>query len=181
MRERPNIDVGVNLAMHGNGFVKTANVLENPDGAGGFVDFANKWYMQLARVIQAWDYLEYKGIPFGPAAWRAPTIAIVDGGFALDNTGAPIGKNPDFDMARIRQLDETVDENDPHRHIAGGTNPASCTGLNPCPYHGTEVFSTAAAVPYNHFGAAGTSAEVAKPYSSAPSRHAMTTSRPVFS
>lgn len=162
IRERPQIEVGVNLAMHGNDFVKTKNVLENPNGSGGFIDFAAKAYMQLARVIQAWDYLEYKGIPFGSKPWRAPTIAIVDGGFAMDANGTPIGNNPDFPMLRVRQLDETVDAADGHRHNAGGTNPASCTGGVGCPYHGTGTFSTAAALPFNRFGAAGTGAAIPK-------------------
>jgi len=163
VRERPDLDVGVNIAMHGNDFVKTANVLENPDGSGGFVDFAKKPYMQLARVIQAWDYLEYKGIPFGPVPWHAPTIAIVDGGFELDGNGVPIGNNPDFDMARVRQLEETVDASGgARRRYAGGTNPGSCTGNTPCPWHGTGTFSTAAAVPYNRFGAAGTASNIPK-------------------
>jgi hypothetical protein len=152
-RERPGIDVGVNLAMHGNDFQITTSVPEN-------IDFATVPYMK--GVIQAWDYLEYKGIPFGPNPWHPPTIAIVDGGFALDGSGTPIGNNPDFDIARITELDETVDGASSHRHNAGGTNPASCTDGFACPYHGNGVFSIAAAIPFNHFGVAGTSGLVAQ-------------------
>jgi hypothetical protein len=160
VRERSTIDVGVNLALHGNDFWKTKNVFEHPDGAGGFIDFATKPYMQLANVVQAWDYLEYKGIPFGPVPWQPPVIAIVDGGFAIDASGIPIGHNPDLDMARVRQLDES--DVTTRGHNAGGANPDSCTGGEPCPWHGTQVFSVAAAVPFNRFGAAGTSGIIAK-------------------
>ena len=59
------------------------------------------------------------------------------------------------------QLNETVDYADSKRHLAGGANPSDCG--SPCPWHGTGVFSTAAAVPRNQFGAAGSGAEVVKP------------------
>jgi hypothetical protein len=160
VRERSTIEIGVNLVLRTNDFWKTKNVFEHPDGVGGFIDFASMPYMQLANVVQAWDYLEYKGIPFGPVPWQPPVIAIIDGGFAIDGSGVPIGQNPDFDMSRIRQLDET--DHTTRGHNAGGKNPWFCTLGDPCPWHGTKVFSVAAAVPFNRFGAAGTSGLVAK-------------------
>jgi hypothetical protein len=106
-------------------------------------------------VVRAWDYMEYKGIPFG-STWQVPYIAFIDGGFALDtHTGAPLDGNIDFHGgATPIQISETIDGGQGTN--AGGTSPSPCSGGDSCPWHGTEVFSVAAAQPFNSFGSAGT-------------------------
>jgi subtilisin family serine protease len=88
-------------------------------------------------------------------------LAIIDGGFALDTTtGAPLNGNPDFEGGET-----PVQLSEPNRgHNAGGTNPGRCSQSDPCPWHGTGVFSVAAAQPRNQFGSAGTGSDIVKPY-----------------
>jgi hypothetical protein len=115
-------------------------------------------------VVRAWDYMEYKGIPFG-ATWTVPHIAIVDGGFALDKqTGAPLDGNLDFHEGAT-PVQFSVHQGDDSTK-AGGENPSSCgaADADPCPWHGTEVFSVAAATPFNNFGSAGTGGLVPEVY-----------------
>jgi serine protease len=144
--------------------------LEQPDGKGGFIDFAQKGSMTDVLdlptgklgigVVRAWDYLRYHGIPFGPKPWTRPLIAIVDDGFALDeSTGAPLNGNLDYEMgATPLQLSETYSGTS---HRAGG--PADYDVGDPHRWHGNTVFGVAAGFPYNRFGVAGTGAEVVKP------------------
>jgi hypothetical protein len=111
-------------------------------------------------VVSAWDYLEYKGIHNGP--FHRPIVAIVDSGFNIDST--TLTGDLDFDEgAPLVQLNEDTTPNSP-RFYAGGPNKTGCQTLGDCPWHGTDVFSVAAAVPYNHFGSAGTASQFVKPY-----------------
>jgi serine protease len=157
-------ELGLDPALHLQEVWNTVEVMEGQLPDGSTLNYANEPYattvLKLGQptgqlgigVVRAWDYLEYKGIPFGPT-WRVPTIAFIDGGFALDTTtGAPLNGNSDFRMGRTPvQLSESANGSGLN---AGGTNPSSCSG-GPCPWHGTGVFSTAAAYPGNNFGAAG--------------------------
>ena len=155
--------VGLDPSLHPGEVWNTTQVLEGNEPNGQQLNYANEPYatatLNLANsqlgigVVRAWDYLEYKGIPFGPT-WTVPTLVIIDGGFAVDtHTGAPLDGNMDFHMNRTPvQWSETTGGN---RSNAGGSNPSSCSGGSGCPWHGTEVYSTAAASPGNNFGSAG--------------------------
>jgi serine protease len=156
--------VGLDPSFHPGEVWNTTQVLEGNDPDTGVqLNYANEPYatatLNLANsqlgigVVRAWDYLEYKGIPFG-STWTVPTLVIIDGGFAVDtHTGAPLNGNPDFhENTTPVQWSETTGGN---RTNAGGSNPSSCSGGSGCPWHGTETYSVAAAYPGNNFGSAG--------------------------
>ena len=162
---RQGLTVGVNLLLHGSDFIIESVVNEHPDGAGGFINYATFGFMTDALdlpngnmgigVVKAWDYLRYKGIPFGKT-YTIPKVAIVDGGFALDANGSPSPSNPDY-PAKFEQIN-TADKN---TSSAGGKNPNSCSGGGAaCDWHGNRAFSVTAARPRNQFGVAGTAAEI---------------------
>jgi hypothetical protein len=154
--------VGLDPSFHPGEVWNTTQVLEGNEPNGTQLNYANQPYatatLNLANnqlgigVVRAWDYLEYKGIPFG-STWTVPTLVIIGGGFAVDtHTGAPLNGNLDFHENRTPvQWSETTGGN---RNNAGGENPSSCTD-GPCPWHGTENYSVAAAYPGNNFGSAG--------------------------
>ena len=170
---REGIAAAVNLKMFGTAggrFQIESGIPEDPDGSGGFINWANLPAWQDPPnglgigVIKAWDYLRYKAIPScwlqDPKKcprWTQPLIAIVDGGFALDETTGDSPKNnPDWPPGRPFQMN-IIDQTS---KSAGGKNPNLCSGGASCDWHGTDVFSIAAARPRNQFGAAGTSAEI---------------------
>jgi serine protease len=164
------LQVGPNFLMYGNDFIVEKQILEHPDGMGGYVDFAPFSWMTDVRdlannrlgigVVKAWDYLLYKGIPFGPKPWTQPIVAIVDGGFDLNlTTGAPLSGSLDYEMGKTPLQFNLVEKT----NSAGGQNANTCTGGSPCPWHGQGVFGVAAAYPRNHFGAAGTGGDVVRP------------------
>jgi serine protease len=161
--------VGLDPSLHPGEVWNTTQVMEGADpdsNTGGQLNYANEWYatatLNLSNkqlgigLVRAWDYLEYKGIPFG-STWTVPTLVIIDGGFAVDtHTGAPLNGNLDFHMNTTPvQWSETTGGN---RNNAGGSNPSSCD--DSCPWHGTEVYSAAAASPFNNFGSAGSGGEI---------------------
>jgi Subtilase family len=163
--------VGLDPSLHPGEVWNTTQVMEgtDPDSTtGGQLNYANEWYatatLNLSNkqlgigLVRAWDYLEYKGIPFG-STWTVPTLVIIDGGFAVDtHTGAPLNGNLDFHMNTTPvQWSETTGGN---RNNAGGSNPSSCSNNDSCPWHGTEVYSAAAASPFNNFGSAGSGGEI---------------------
>lgn len=138
---------------------------EHPDGLGGFIDWETQRWMTEDNdanvtgdqglsigIAHAWEYLEYIGIP---AFQGRGSVAIIDGGFALDeNTGFPTGGNLDFTRTNaIRPFQIDVIDDD---LTAGGANPMTCTGGTACPWHGTNAFAVAAAVNSNQYGGAGT-------------------------
>jgi hypothetical protein len=84
---------------------------------------------------------------------RRTRVAIIDGGFWLNSTGASL--SPDL-PGTPWQYDFT--DND---YVADGTNPARCTGGSPCPWHGTGAAHVAVARLNNRYGAAGTGGQVA--------------------
>lgn len=158
-----------NLLMYGDG------IPEHPDGKGGNVDAATFWWLTedddpatpgdqglSVGVVHAWEYLRYMGLPpTAGGSWRPIKIAIVDGGFDLDEqTGFPLNGNTDY-FFRSRppfQID-LID----YDGTAGGPNPMKCSGGSNCPWHGQEAFGVAAAYPGNGFGSAGTGGELVRP------------------
>ena len=95
--------------------------------------------------------LMFQLIAASPPARRA-RVAIIDGGFWLDRTGASL--SPDL-PGTPWQYDFT--DND---YVADGTSPFSC-GDSPCPWHGTGAAHVAVARLNNRYGAAGTGGQVA--------------------
>lgn len=166
-----HVQVGFNFVMHGHDYIVEKTISEHPDGAGGFVNAASFGYMtdelDLSKgrlgigVVKAWDYLAYKGIPVGKT-WTRPIVAILDGGFDLSQmTGQPRDGNLDYEMNK-KPLQYNMADN--ILVSVGGSNPNICSGNVGCPWHGTEVFSTAAAYPRNGFGAAGTGGDIVRPF-----------------
>lgn len=152
----------------------TGDTEEHPDGKGGYLDAATWWWMSededpalpgdqglSVGVVHAWDYLRYMGLPPSAGSWRPAKIAIIDGGFDLDEqTGYPLNGNTDYFYYTNPppQIDVIG-----HDYRAGGTNQMKCSGGSACPWHGQEVFGVAAAVPGNRYGSAGTGGEVVRP------------------
>ncbi len=132
--------VGVNWVMYAED-LRERSTTEAPAGPGGFSSDAYDWnYMdrgstQDVGVTEAWTALT-KTNRLG----NTSTIAILDGGFA-----------PDTDFPTI------VDSVGPFNV----TNPLSCSGGSPCPWHGTNVLGAAMGIADNGFGAAGPGGPVA--------------------
>jgi hypothetical protein len=159
-----HLGIGLNLVLHPTG------VYEHPDGLGGHLDASTWWWMTedddpnrpgdqglSIGVIRAWDYLKYHGLPPTNGIFRPARIAIVDGGFALDeSSGLPLDGNRDYGIG-IMQAD-IVDQDG----TAGGANLLQCGGT-PCAWHGQSVFGVAAAKPQNLYGGAGTGGQVVWP------------------
>ncbi len=101
-----------------------------------------------ANVVRAWQFVAARGIP------RRPRIAIIDGGFWLDNSGNSL--TADFPTTPLQYDFADGDYN------AGGPNPWSCGGTA-CPWHGTGAASVALSAINNSTGAAGTGGQVADP------------------
>ncbi len=75
-------------------------------------------------------------------------LALIDGGFR---------NGPDV-PALVDAWDYEDDDADPF-----GTNPASCSGTAPCPWHGDEMWGVAGAIVNNGQNIAGTGGQVARP------------------
>ena len=110
---------------------------------------------QDTGVAEAWTLLDRQGYfqkatvngrvtTTGVPASERIGVAILDGGFA---------PSPGFDADVHPDLVQ----------FSPGRNPGFCTGGNSCPWHGTNVTSTAMSTPDNDFGAAGPGGFVAKP------------------
>lgn len=139
---------------------------EHPAG-GGFLN-AFSWPSSGLRfdatmagsksgVLEAWQFLRAHGIE------RRVNVAIIDDGFWLDNQGFPgsvlaSGISDLHEGPPPAQYDFDGDDN-----LAGGPNPAKCTGGNPCPWHGNDSASVATAMADNQYGAAGTGGWVSNP------------------
>jgi len=137
---------------------------EHPQGTG----FLNAFAVAQLRfddtiagnnssVLQAWQFVSAHGIE------RRVNVAIIDGGFWLDNQGLPgsvlsSGVSDFHGSIAPDQYDFNGDD-----YLAGGPNPASCTGGTPCPWHGNNSASVAAAFPNNQYGSAGTGGWVSNP------------------
>ncbi|MDH4282443.1 MAG: S8/S53 family peptidase, partial [Myxococcales bacterium] len=130
---------------------------EHPQGSG-FLDAFTTTQLRFAAadagnnssVVEAWQFVSAHDIE------RRVNVAIIDGGFWLDNQGFPGSAFPsgvsDFHGA-IPNDQYDFDGDD---YLAGGPNPASCTGGTPCPWHGNNSASVAGAFPDNQYGSAGT-------------------------
>ncbi len=130
-------------------------------------DADDMWYLSAAAyptglpnppiaVTRAWRYVKYQGYP-PPRQFKPVMLAIIDGGFYLDETtGAPLGGNLDY-MGTPLQIDEIGRD-----YTAGGyaaLNPA-CDGpgsWNPACWHGQLSFAASSALAGNGYGGAGTS------------------------
>ncbi len=139
------------------GYGSQCYVCEHPDGAGGHLDAASWWWINMGYVRQAWEYVKYMGFPPVNTPFYPITVAIIDGGFDLDQTnGAPLNGNIDYrdylgrDPLEINEVDSYWS--------AGGPNPNQCTGGKKCDWHGQMVFGAALAQASNNFGSAGTGA-----------------------
>lgn len=147
---------------------------EHPVSSGRNLNAENWWWMteddDLSRpdvqglsigVINAWNYLKYQGLPPTSGTWRPSILAIIDGGFDLDeNNGVPKLNNTDYFFLGNKPLQADYLDFD---GIAGGSNPNTCSGGGMCPWHGQGSFGVSRARPRNLFGSAGTGGEVVRP------------------
>jgi hypothetical protein len=168
-REHEHQQVGPNFLVYPQDVSFETEILEHPDGKGGHINAANfGWmtgYLDLPKnslgigVINAWDYLLYKGIPFGKP-WVVPIVAIIDTGFDLDRTtGLPRNGNIDYQGWMKRPLQINIVD----RKISNTAGSPVPDDPSPEAYHGQEVFGVAAAFPRNGFGSAGTGGDVVIP------------------
>lgn len=97
--------------------------------------------------------------------------AIIDGGFAQPsdypaNWGLSVPASLDYGQSfnsASRCSFDALAAADCGPGAAGGQNPLSCSGGNPCPWHGFQMFSTAGAEFNNGFGTTGVGAQVVDP------------------
>ena len=117
-------------------------------------------------VVNAWDYLEYMCAlpchePGETVDWNPVYAAIIDGGFALDETtGVPLNDNTDYFYFGDKPLQVDMVDRD---GTAGGRNRTSCGLGCSSPWHGQGSFGVLAARPSNNFGSAGTGGPVTIP------------------
>jgi hypothetical protein len=157
---------GAKLAL--NFVSESNNVLsgtkEQPDLAG--VSDAFQWKeFKSSSTTKAWQFITNHGIT------RRVRVAIIDGGFWLNNSGAPCAIATDANCGPGATATGSSDL--PPAPIqfnvvgsggqfAGGQNPNNC-GNTPCPWHGNAVASVATGTLNNGTGAAGTGGQVADP------------------
>ncbi len=109
-----------------------------------------------SSIYKAWQFLTAARRDVG----QAVGIAILDGGFWLDDTGRCMNTTVGIDLPSLPiQYDFVGDD-----YFAGGVNPSACTGGNPCPWHGNGSASVAAARVNNQAAIAGSGGQVAQPY-----------------
>ena len=113
---------------------------------------AQKGNASGATVIGAWQYLKF--VPHAPKR-----VAIIDGGFWLDEQGHP------YDVGAGTDLPYTIEQYDFHdlKPTAGGESPATCSGGSKCPWHGNGSAGVAVGAVDNGKGAVGTGGSVATP------------------
>lgn len=163
LREQ-DLSIGPNLVVRGHA------IPEHPNDTGGNLDASTFWWLmnednpampdgRSTGVIQAWDYLRYHQLPPANGTYRPARIAIIDNGFALEQTGdgLPLEGNLDFGFGMMQS--DVVDQDG----FAGSINLVDCEGGHVCHFHGQSAFGVAAAEPGNGFGAAGTGGRVVWP------------------
>lgn len=139
--------------------------LESPDGTDD-ADWSQNVFdwpafgrdtTQNIDVVTAWQMLERtvdadsgSDITLTPGSIK---IGILDGGFSPDDDFIPNGFLLPFWTA-VNPLGFDPIETE---------NLSTCTGGNPCPWHGTKVASAALAVPDNEYGSAGPAGPIADP------------------
>ncbi|MCK6549312.1 S8 family serine peptidase [Myxococcota bacterium] len=117
---------------------------EAPTGPAGYTPDAYAWphmgrdTIQSFGVTDAWDLLSW-----AERRGNHTTIAVLDGGFAA------LADLP----SDLEELGDTL----------GHENDGTCTGGRGCPWHGTNVTSTAMAVPDDGLGVAGSSGGLGRP------------------
>ena len=127
---------------------------ERPSGAGFTDAFATSAFANTgsrANVLGAWQWIAAKR----PAA--RVRVAIIDGGFWVGPTGAPLtapGDGSDLPANPI-QYDFNAG-----RATVGASNPGNCTGGNPCPWHGNDSAGVAVGLLNNSAGQAGAGGQV---------------------
>ncbi|RIH86974.1 Subtilisin DY [Calidithermus terrae] len=144
------LSVGVNWVSQGGLFTDRATA-EAPagDSIGGTAYTVNAFNWPHLRagsaqdigVTEAWRALEMAG-----KLSNKVKIGVLDMGFQPDE---------DFPAGWL------AISNVPLVHPVGTENLLSCSGGNPCPWHGTAVAQAAAGVPDNGYGAAGPAGPVA--------------------
>lgn len=107
-----------------------------------------------AAVTKAWQFIGARGVP------RRVRLAIIDGGFWLTPTGAPMK-----DANGRSDLPDVIAQYDfEHgRAVADGPNSARGTKDAPAPWHGNDSASVALGALDNQWGAGGTGGQVADP------------------
>ena len=133
---------------------------ERPAGAG-FQDAYNTGQFprfqsagSRATVTAAWTWVAAHGIA------RRVRVAVVDGGFWLNQNGQPLtgpSDGSDFPANPI-QYDFVGDD-----YVATGMNPAACSGGATCPWHGNRSAGVAVGAANNSAAAAGTGGFVGDP------------------
>jgi hypothetical protein len=108
-----------------------------------------------STVAEAWQFLAGRGPQQGVR------VAIIDSGFWLDADGHPFD-NPMGPRTDLPFSPMQYDFND-EDYTAGGMNLNTCTGGNPCPWHGNASASVATGFLDNQGAVAGTGGQVADP------------------
>lgn len=99
------------------------------------------------NVALAWQFVLAHGIQ------QPVQVAIIDGGYWLTTLGQATGADSDFVPAAATPPQFDFVQND---RIADGRNPMSCSGGNPCFWHGTGSAGVATGIMNNNRGYAGT-------------------------
>jgi hypothetical protein len=126
----------------------------NAPGPGFWNAFTEPRYGSQSNVTVAWQFVAAHG--YHRRVW----VAIIDGGFYLDNNGVPIGNDSDFLGTPLSERPVQFDFTDQDA-FAGGPGPGTCGPANQCFWHGTGATGVAAGVLDNRSGAGGTGGIVA--------------------
>lgn len=132
----------------------------NPMGnraVNGFID-PYLYNSNRSTIYKAWQFMAAAGFDQG----QSVNLAILDGGFWLDGEGHPQQGSTDIgtDLPGTPvQYDFVGDD-----YVADGPNALSCTGGNPCPWHGNGSASVAAGFVDNMAADAGSGGQVARPF-----------------
>ncbi len=151
--------------LHGvnpNILLELTALLEHPmNSMGEPIDFSTMHWMTddgglSIGVARAFDYLRDAGdLPPASGVWRPARVAVLDGGFDLDEETGLGNKDYNNDPFSVPLQVDAVDFDG----RAGGR--VSDDDL--FAWHGQQVFSTCCAYPRNLFGAAGTGGDLVRP------------------
>jgi hypothetical protein len=136
--------VGLNWLAEGS-TIRTRTTTEAPTATfPGYTPDAYLWAhlangtVQDTGIGEAWNLVARANRL--PAAGTGPRLGVLDRGFAPFDADTPAGSV----------------------QLSSGPNPGLCPGGTPCPFHGTNVTSTALALVDNRFGSAGAGGPVAR-------------------
>jgi hypothetical protein len=129
----------------------------DPSNAFSWGGFQARPALDGANTSRAWQLIAAFGPPIQKRA-----IAIIDGGFWLSSDGTPkiMAEEAGTDLPAKPVQWDFVDGD----QFADGTNPSSCTGGTPCPWHGNRSASVSTAIMGNMNNAVGSGALVAEPW-----------------